>query len=115
MSSSIKDEYTRAESKPAAASVTIRSVLVATGAILMEQFIEASPIIAMGVYALLPSWLQGFLTLEIIQNGLVGIFLGIAGAAGISIVKERVKKGDIQGIVKPKTPSIVKDSEKDGS
>jgi len=102
MSSSIKDEYTKAESKPAAASLTIRSVVLGFGAMFLEHFVGISPVIAMLVWSVLPEWLQGMVTLDVLQNGVEAIVYGIAGYAGIQIVKERVKKGDIQGIVKPK-------------
>jgi hypothetical protein len=101
MSTSIKDEYTK-PAKPVIQSTTIRSVLVAAGAVVLEHAVSASPATAMFIFAILPTWLQGMLPLEVIQGALEAILYAIAGYAGITIVKERVKKGDISGVLKSK-------------
>lgn len=101
MSSSIKDEYTTPV-KPVIQSTTIRSVLIAAGAVVLEHVVTASPAIAMFIFTILPDWLKGLVTLEVIQGALEAILYAIAGYAGITIVKERVKKGDIQGVLKSK-------------
>ncbi len=103
MSKSIKDEYTQSEgAKPALHSVTIRSVLTAVAAVVLEHVVSASPAIAMLIFTVLPAWLQNLVTLEAIQVGLESILVAIAGWAGVRVVKERVKQGDISGVIKVK-------------
>ena len=101
MSSSIKEEY-NVSTKPASQSVTIRSVLLAAGAVILEHVVTASPMIALAIISITPEWLKGFLTIELIQGTIETILYAIAGAAGITIVTERVKKGDISGVLKVK-------------
>jgi hypothetical protein len=101
MSSSIKEEYITPD-KPAIKSTTIRSVLIAAGAVILEHVVTASPAIALLILSITPEWLKGFLTIELIQGTIETILYAIAGAAGITIVTERVKKGDISGVLKVK-------------
>ena len=98
---SIKDEYSKPV-KPLIKSKTFKDVFVATLAIALNQIVIAVPAVAMMIFALLPEWLHAFVTLDAIQLVLQNFLLLIAGYAGIDIIKERIEKGDISGVVKAK-------------
>jgi hypothetical protein len=101
MPSSIKEEYSKPV-KPAVESRTIKSVILAAFAVVLEHIVTASPAIAMFIFTILPDWLKNLVTLEVIQSGVEYLLYAIAGYAGITIVGERIKKGDIQGVLKAK-------------
>ena len=101
MSSSIKEEYSTPV-KPAYQSATIRSAILGFGAMALDYVITMIPAISMFIWTILPEWLRNILTLETIQVGITSLLHLIAGYAGINIVKERVKKGDIQGVLRSK-------------
>jgi hypothetical protein len=101
MPSSIKSEYSKPV-KPVVESRTIKSVLIAAAAVVLEHVVTSSPAIAMLAWSVLPSWLQGMVTLDVLQGAIEAFLYAIAGYAGIVIVKERVKKGDISGVLTTK-------------
>lgn len=101
MSESIKNEY-NVSTKPAIKSVTIRSVLLAAGAVILEHIATSTPMLALVIMSVVPNWLRNFLSIELIQGALETILYAIAGYAGINIVKERIAKGDISGLLKLK-------------